>query len=1530
MSRLRAAGGITLVILLGVGILLASASLVLTRTRLGQEVVLRQTLSLIAGELNGRLDVGLVRSRQLLLGGTFVDVAFSDPDGRPFLVADSIEVSYSVPRLLAGDLRFSRIIVHHPRISVEKLPGQDAFNFMRIFAGKPEAPEVDSAALETVDTTAAEPQAGSQLPIDSVRLEPGERVEASPKEGGTRVVFRNLELRNGRVDVVYPLDPDSPPPERGIVESIPGVDGRVRRLVFDEVNGVLDEMRLVDPAFPGPLFVVDSLSLVGTVFDDPFTVQRFSGNVTWREGGIGVEADRLFLPGTEAAVTARVELGEGGPRVRADIDAWILSLADLQWAVPVLPSDGAGSAQLVLSMGPGFTEVGFTGADIGMGDSRVRGQGSVRLDTGLSLEGVDLELAPLELARLQSYLPDTLPVDGLLRGRVRLAGPATGPWVSAQVTLDQTAQGRAPTVADLTGIVHLDGAPGVTDLNAVLEPVQMDLFTDLFPELGIRGPGGLRLEATGRLAEGLRFTADLTHRPVDLPRSQVLASGTVTSRADSLFLAIDAELAPLSFTAWRVYRPDLPLSGEVTGTASATGPLRELRVTSDLETVAGSLSLDASFDARDPLARYRLTGELEDFRVSEIIPELPDPSTVTGAFEAEGQGLGRDRATGAASVTVWGSRLGKLAVDTAAAELRLAGGFLHIDTLSARTSVMDLGAAGSLALHDSLGSGEVRADFRSASLAGVRPFLMGDSLIARDTLSALERESLVVEGIDPDTLPRLADILVGGTARGAVTLSGSVQAVVARGEATVEEVRYGASYLGRARAAFAGSGFPGPDPALSVTVEADPVRLWGRDFEAGRFEGERRGGQGRGAVGLQRSETEEYSTRATFEGDTLGTLVHLDELTLRFSDRRWNLGGPARVIWGDGLLDVQDFRLYRPDGDGMDLSVEGRVTRAEESGLAVVARQVPLVQVAQLLQLDPEADFGGLVDLELRVRGRPSDPVISGSVTGTDAGYESIRLDRFDGSLEYADRRIDTRWTASRDGRPVLEAAGTVPIDLALDAAGDRIPDEPMDLSIAVDAFPAGLVMGLLESFEDVQGSLTGEFHVAGTLASPSPSGSLRLIDGAAVVPDLGVRHSGVEADFRLSPDGTVEVDGMLSSIGTMAVTGSVRLDSLSNPLLDLTAEGSGFLAADRADVLATVGGRMTVQGRYRRPLVEGDVSVESGVLFLDEIQRTSEMVDLTDPSFFDVVDTTTTASQPLLDVGENPFLRNLRLNVDLSLSRDFWLRSDEMNVEIEGDLQVVWARANRDLAMLGELEAVRGTYSRFGRQFQVQQGTVRFIGTPGLDPDLNILAVNRLRVRDGEPLNILALLEGTLLSPRVTLSSDAQPPIAQSELVSYLIFGRPTYELASSEFSFVQGEFGGLFGSAAGAGASLAFGALGTQLGSAVAQEIGLDYFAISQAQGATTFGTGFESALRATQVEVGWYVAQDMFLALLLRPLLGINSAGISGARLEWRATDLWTVEGFLEDRFARDLNSGFSINEAFQVPKVWGLFLAREWGY
>ena len=65
---LRKLGRITFLVIFGAALFTFTGSWVLTRTGLGQDVVLRRALDRIAGAVNGELTVGLVRSRQLLFG----------------------------------------------------------------------------------------------------------------------------------------------------------------------------------------------------------------------------------------------------------------------------------------------------------------------------------------------------------------------------------------------------------------------------------------------------------------------------------------------------------------------------------------------------------------------------------------------------------------------------------------------------------------------------------------------------------------------------------------------------------------------------------------------------------------------------------------------------------------------------------------------------------------------------------------------------------------------------------------------------------------------------------------------------------------------------------------------------------------------------------------------------------------------------------------------------------------------------------------------------------------------------------------------------------------------------------------------------------------------------------------------------------------------------------------------------------------------------------------------------------------------
>jgi hypothetical protein len=269
------------------------------------------------------------------------------------------------------------------------------------------------------------------------------------------------------------------------------------------------------------------------------------------------------------------------------------------------------------------------------------------------------------------------------------------------------------------------------------------------------------------------------------------------------------------------------------------------------------------------------------------------------------------------------------------------------------------------------------------------------------------------------------------------------------------------------------------------------------------------------------------------------------------------------------------------------------------------------------------------------------------------------------------------------------------------------------------------------------------------------------------------------------------------------------------------------------------------------------------------------------------------------------------------------------MNVEMGGDLLVRYDRALGDLVLVGELEALRGSYAVLGRTFEVSGGTVAFLGQAGVNPTLEIEARSRIRRRDGDPVEVVATVEGTLVQPIVTLTSE-EAGVEQSDLISYLVFGRAGTELGSG-----GGTLGGGLGQDLGGGVgTFAVGTLANQIGSALAQGIGLDYVAVSQGDiygDASVVGNFLNSA----QVEVGRYFGEDVFAVLVIsRPTetgaeegSGVNF--LRGVRVELALTDNIFVEGFWEDRFLRSGTGGLGVS-GLDGTKIVGLLFFRDWGY
>ncbi len=1501
---------------LGLIVLVSGSLYGLTMTQPGYDLLLTEGLDRLDEGIPGSVVVGAVRSGGILEGVLLSDVTLLDPAGRTVLEVDSIRARYSLIGLLRGNRSLARIELWGPRMTVRKYPGENSSNLLLTFRGTPDAQ--------------------------------GER----GSESAAPVAIHRTVIHDGEIRYLRGEEDDD-----GVLPA--GARELRRTLVFRDIQAELSDLVILDPAGGGEEAHFDALSLDGLVFREGFRIEDFQGTVRHSATRIEIDAERFWLPGSETSGTSWVDWGgAAGFRFDANLTADVLRLEDLRWLMPEFPDVSGGGEIHVERSGEGWS-VDVAEGDFSWGESRVRGDGGILFGDEFRLVGIDAELRPLRVSQLDRWLPEPLPFDALLSGHVSMGGPLRSLTLSTDLEIIDAAGGFLPSRAVASGVLRLEEPFGATGFELDLNPLDFRLIERFKPAFVLGGTGSIAIDATGLLGAGIRFTASVEHHPHVAPHDSVTEVGdglavldaavaglydaaagldappaTLISAEGSLAqvdghpeVDADAVLLPLSLASLAPLFPNLDLRGTASGPVRVTGPLTALQIEGDLQTTGGLLTVVAEIDAGRPGESFQITGATRELLLSALSRAVPEPTLVSGSVRVGSTGTGAGQPERTAVLDLGESSFGYLRVERAQAELRFDSRIMTVDTIIARTSVLDVEGFGALALPESGAVGELYLTFQGDSLGGLRPFLLGDTVIARDTLSPLLRRALPLFGVNPDTLPSARSVAMEGAVSGVATLVGSLDRFTATGSMVMDAVVYGFSGVERADVGFSVEGLPALGDVTSLQVSVDELELLGRHFQTGEGGLEYDGRRGELNLVLRRDDVEEYRTRLALQVDSTGGLLSLDELLFRFPDERWNLGGPASVRWSDAGLTVRDLRLIRPGVDGMRIEAEGVLPRQGDADFRIGVRSLDLKRLAHMAQSTHRIE--GEVDGTLTVTGAASAPLIN-----TEGTIHGLRLDsafysRAEALANYENGTV-TGFVQAWDGEhPVMEIDGSMDANLSLVPTEEgRFTNRALDVIVRADSLPLSGLQSLLGGVELREGWLSGESRLGGTSTDVQPRGEFRIIGGVAAVPALGIAPGAIGGTVLLRPNREVEVALTGQSRGTARVEGTITLEPLTNPVLDLSITAGDFLSATRRDLNVTLGGRVTVEGNYRAPIVRGDVRIEEGELFLEEFARTAEIVDLAafDPGElqFNVVDTTLVRVRPIIEASRNPFLQNLRVDVNLVVDRDAWIRSPELNVDMAGELQATYDRGTRELVLSGTLDAVRGNYVTFGRQFVVQGGTVEFLGTPGVNPSLRLVAANRLRRADGEALNIIADVQGTLLAPRVALSSDSQPPIAEDDLVSYLIFGRPSYALASGETAILQG--------ALGASATLLLGTLASQLGSVVAKEIGFDYFAISATGEADLYGLiGLQNSALATQVEIGEYIGNDIFLALLLRPLSSFGSASqnrFSGARVEWRFADQWTWESFYEDRFSRDR---FGFGElGFRLSKVVGVSFFREWGY
>ncbi len=1479
--KLRIASYIFLGLTLGLG-LMVGVLYMLTETEYGLERVRRFALEQVGKQVEGELHVERIESSGLLGGVVLHDVTFVDPLGLPFLSADSIRLRYRWRNLLRGQVVFDRLIAYRPEVYITRLPGDTLWNFERIFP----------------DTTPDIDEEDSFILIDRATIIDGTAIVRTPWEPDG------------------PVEPEDV--ERLILEEIPGW-GTVRVLRFDDVNAELPRVLWESPVEEGQLFQVANLSTVGYIWSTPFHLSEFQGVVTLRDSLLSFDVDHFRLPDSQGSGIGRIIL-EDEQVFDIRINGERVAMRDLQWLYPPLPDEGSGELVFRIQSQPNGTLWLAQDAHIIAPGTEVRGDFGIVTGDTLYFTQVDLRASPIDLEFIAQILPVDLPIDGLMVGTVVVEGPISSLTTRGDVQLSRAGVGGAAAL-HWSGTVDLTRPYGIENLDAVVEGLDLALFPRIHENLPLEGLLSGRIRATGELDRSVRFAASLRHRFADLPESALEGAGTfryVAGGQSQIDADIDAEALVLDALGRALPQMER-LRGQVNGPLSLEGPLSDLALEVELETSAGPVAANGRFDLSGTAPRFVLEGDIADFRLDRLIDGLEETS-LTGRFAIES--AESDSGT-VVRADLDEGRVGPVDLYRGVARLRIDDGLAQIDSFYVTAAVGRLEAMGTLGVSGGR-HGEVEVIAQIDSLATLRQRLFGETAFAtEDTLAGR----------------------IGGAAFVRASLRGALDDLAVDGEARFDELVYQAFEVGRADLRFAANGVGTDRLQARWRADASGAGVYGRpldsvhasmeyDPEGGRVEFE-----ARGAAPV----IADYRFESGFRRVDGAIELDLREVRIRDWMGDWRLSEPTLARLGSDGFVVDDMLLVRNDAEGQ-IRAMGRIPwRDQDAAGEEPVRTASFRLDAERVPLMPlrfeEADAGpsAILSGSVVVSGSATAPVIAGGIRLSDIRLDEVAVDHLDARLGYRGRMLEGRLAARLEDEIILSGEGRVPIDLALTPMDERRLAEPLDVRIRADRVPASFLTGLVDGFRDVRGHLVGEVRITGTTLEPGLAGEIALQDGNAAWTVSGVRYRDVEGTFRVLSDRVVALDvtARTSNGGTARGTGTLTFGTLKDPAFDIAVDTREFQFAQRRDVAATGTGQVSLTGHFTQPVVSGNIRVDRGELFLDEVWHQYNIVALSadDPLLFNVVDTTVVAVRKILPVSTSPFIRNLAgQDMTVDVGRYTWLRGRTLDVEVSGRLQVDVDRRSEDIRLTGSLAAIRGSYELYlednipVRRFTVREGAVIFDGTPGINPRLDIVATHRVR-NEGGTLNVDAIVTGTLRNPRVGLRSDADPPIAESDLLSLVLFGRPTTELARLDDLAGMGNspLAGLTGAGVGFAQATIFGAAATGLESLVADLGLIDYITITEWEGAPLEDTdGIGSIFSRSQVELGRYLGEDWFVTVSSPLRTTQNSFGV---RMEWRFAPRWTGEFFWENRYLRGLSFGL---DPAQQQKVGGFFLFREWGF
>jgi len=477
-----------------------------------------------------------------------------------------------------------------------------------------------------------------------------------------------------------------------------------------------------------------------------------------------------------------------------------------------------------------------------------------------------------------------------------------------------------------------------------------------------------------------------------------------------------------------------------------------------------------------------------------------------------------------------------------------------------------------------------------------------------------------------------------------------------------------------------------------------------------------------------------------------------------------NVHSEGRVD-GDGVL----VRGFDVSGGGIEAHASGRIALAnQELDLDVALEHVALAAFADIIKAP---GLAGTLTGSGHIGGTLANPqgqfdLGAAQISSTlliENGLAPLAI-RSKGSFDNQILLLDN-FTAEGPADLHFQADGVLPLSgAAIDVRGQgRVP----------------LALGnrfLQPRGGQLQGLLTVDMRLSGSLQNPLLGGDFTIIEGQFVDPQTNIRLNNIRIEGALVGNSInlTTISATSAHGGNLGGSGTISTDWQQGLPANLRLQLGNLRYNDGVWLVATMAGEVGITGPLLRDFeLAGQIDVERMEMSIPNFTTSAQEIEVMHKNLDEAAAVTLARAQ--INRGEASRLPQLqqrsltpRLDLEIRAPARIFVRGRGLDSELGGSMRLRGTVAEPQPT--GSFDLIRGRFDILTKRLELEEGRITLTGT--LTPALDFVART-----SGGGFDVVVRLAG--VGSDLSLNFTSQPELPQDEVLAFLIFNRSVAELS-------------------------------------------------------------------------------------------------------------------------------------------------------